>query len=59
MKSAEPLVRNCEPNMAHDGHVYAICCQREAADDVVSSVDVKTVEGYLVANYEIASFNSL
>ena len=44
--------------MTQDQHVYAICCRLEVADDVVSSQNEKTIEGYLVVDYEVAISNS-
>ena len=35
-----------------------ICCRPEVAGDVISGKNVKTVEGYAVLNFEIASFGS-
>ena len=46
-------------NMAQNEHVYAICCQPEVAgDDVISSENVNTVDGYATLNFEVASFSS-
>ena len=39
-------------------HVYAIFCQPEVAGDVISGGNVKTIEGKLAVNFEVASFNS-
>ena len=39
-------------------HVYAICCRPEIADDVISGENVKTVDGYAVLNFEVASLSS-
>ena len=44
--------------MTKNKHVYAICGQPEVAGDVISSDNVKTVEGYAVLNIEVSSFNS-
>ena len=41
--------------MTQNEHVYVICCQPEAAGDVISSENVK---GYAVLNFEVASFSS-
>ena len=38
--------------------IYAICCRREVAGDVISGENVKTIKGYTVSNIEVASFNS-
>ena len=45
-------------NMTQIEHVYAICCRREVAGDVISGENVKTIEGYTVLNFEVASFCS-
>ena len=39
--------------MAQHEHVYAICCR---AGYVISGENVKTIEGYGVLNFEVASF---
>ena len=41
--------------MTQNEHVYAICCRPEVAGDVISSENVKTIEGYAVLNFEVAS----
>ena len=38
--------------MTLDEHVYAIFCQLEVADDVISGGNVKTIVGYVVLNFE-------
>ena len=45
-ESVEPLSRNRDPNMTKNEQVYATCCRLEVADDVISSENVKTTEGY-------------
>ena len=45
--------------MIKNGHAYAICCRHEVASDVISSENVKTIEGYALLNFEVASFSSL
>ena len=47
-----------QTNMTQNEHVYAICCRPDVAGDVISGENVKTIEGYAVLNYEVASFNS-
>ena len=47
-----------DPNMTQNERVYAICCQTEVGDDVISSRTVKTMEGYVVVNFEVAGSNS-
>ena len=37
-ESVEPSSRNCDPNMTQNLHVYAICCQPEVDNDVISGV---------------------
>ena len=34
-----------------------ICCRPEAAGDVISSKNVKTIESYAVLNFEVASLD--
>ena len=43
--------------MTQNLHVCAICC-REVVYDVISGRNVKTAEGYLSINFEVASSNS-
>ena len=45
--------------MTPNEHVYAICCQSEVAGDVISGGNVKTIEGYVVLNFEADSIRSL
>ena len=42
-ESVKPLSRNGHPNMTQNEDVYAICCQREVAGDVISGGNVKTI----------------
>ena len=44
--------------MTQNEHVYAIYCRPEVGGDVISSENVKTLEGYAVLNSEVASSNS-
>ena len=44
--------------MTQNEHVYAICCRPEVADDVISGENVKTIEGYDMLNFGVASFIS-
>ena len=44
--------------MTLNEHVYAICCRPEIDNDVIAGRNVKIVEGYVVVNFEIASFSS-
>ena len=48
-------MRNHDPNLTQNEHVYAICCQPEVAADVVSGENLKTAEYYAVLNFEAAS----
>ena len=43
--------------MTQNEHVYAIFCLTEVAGDVISSWNVKTIEGDVVLNFEAASFS--
>ena len=45
-------------NMTQNEHVSEICCQPEVDADVISGQNVKTVEGYVVVNFEVASCRS-
>ena len=44
--------------MTQNEYVYAIFCRLEEAGDVISSENVKTIEGYAVLNFEAVSFSS-
>ena len=44
--------------MIQNEYVYAILCRPEVAGDVVSGGNVKTIEGYAVLNFEVASISS-
>ena len=55
---AESLSINCDPNLTQNEHVYAISCRPEVGDDVISGGGVKTIEGYVVLKFEVASSNS-
>ena len=44
--------------MTKNEHVYAIFCRPEVDGDVISSGNVKTIDGYFVLNFEAASINS-
>ena len=44
--------------MTRNEHGYGICCRPEVAGGVISSQNVKTVEGYAVSNFVVASFGS-
>ena len=41
--------------MTQNEDVFAICCRPEVAGDVVSGESVKTIDGYVVLNFEDAS----
>ena len=59
LESAEPLSRNCDPNLTINEHVYAICCRPEGAGGVSSGGNVKPSERYAAINFEAARFSSL
>ena len=44
--------------MTKNLHICAICCRPEIVYDVISDPNLKTVVGYLVVNFEVASSNS-
>ena len=44
--------------MTQNEHVYVICCRLEVAGDVIASENIKTIEGYAVLNFKVASFSS-
>ena len=44
--------------MTQNLHVCAICFRPEVVYDVISSQNVKTMEAYLVVNFEVASCNT-
>ena len=58
-ESVEPLLKIFDSNMTQNEHVYAICCRPEVTGDVIfSSANVKTLNGYAVLNFEVASLSS-
>ena len=44
--------------MTQNEYVYALCCRPEVAGDVISGDSVKTVQDYVVLNFEVASLSS-
>ena len=58
LKSIEPLARNRDQNMTQNWHGCAICCQLEVGGDVISGTNEKTIEDYVVVNFEAASSTS-
>ena len=44
--------------MTPNEYVYAIFCEPEIVGDVISSGNVKTIEGYVVLHFEAASVSS-
>ena len=44
--------------MTQNEHVYVICCRLEAAGDVISGENVKTIECCTVLNFEAAVISS-
>ena len=57
-ESVETLSRNRDPNLTKTEHVYAICCRPEAAGDAITGGNLKTIEGYVVLNFETVSISS-
>ena len=57
-ESVEPLSRNRDPNLIQNENVNAICGRPEVVGDVISGEHIKTIEGYAVLNFEVASFSS-
>ena len=44
--------------MAQNEHVHAICCRLELVCDDISGGNVKTIEGYAVLKFDVASFGN-
>ena len=44
--------------MTQNEHVYAICCRPEVVGDVISSENVKTIEGYALLHFKAAIISS-
>ena len=44
--------------MTQNEHVYVICWWPVVDDDVISGRNVKTIEGYIALNFEVASSSS-
>ena len=44
--------------MTQTEHVYAIFCRPVAAGDVITGGNVRTIEGYVLLNFETASISS-
>ena len=57
-RNGRTFSRNRDPSMTNHEHVYAICCRSEVAGYVISGENVKTVEGYAVLYFEVASLSS-
>ena len=57
-ESVEPLLINRDPNPTQNEHVYVICYSLEVAGDAISGENVKTIEGYAVLKFEVASLSS-
>ena len=53
------LLRNRDQNMTQNEHFYATCCQPEVDGDVMSGGNVKTIEGFVMVNFEAASSGTL
>ena len=45
--------------MTQNLHVYTICFRPEVVYDVISGQSVKTIEGYLVVNFDFARSDTL
>ena len=54
----ERLSRNRDPNFTQNEHVYAIFCRLEVAGDVIFGGIEKTIERYVVLNFEASSTSS-
>ena len=52
---ASAVFKKIEILTTQNEHVYAICCRLAVDCDVISGQNLKTVEGYVVVNFEIAS----
>ena len=46
------------PNMTQNLRVCTIFCRLEVVYDVISGQNVRTIEGYAVVNFEVASSDS-
>ena len=44
--------------MTKNENVYMLCCRPEVDGDVISCCNVKTIEGCVVVNFEVASSNT-
>ena len=55
LTSIEPLSRNRDLNMTQNWHVYASYCRPEVDCDVISGRNVKTIMGYIVVKFQVAS----
>ena len=44
--------------MTQNERIYGISCRPEVAGDVISHENVKTIEGYVVLNFEAANGSS-
>ena len=44
--------------MTQNEHVYEIFCRLKTAGDAIYGEKVKSIEGYAVLNFEVASFSS-
>ena len=51
-------MRNRNPNMTQNEHIYAICCRPEVVGDVFSGENVNTAEGYVLLYFEAARFTN-
>ena len=44
-------------NIGLNSHAYSICCRPEVAGCIGVGCDVLAVEGYVLVNFEVASYN--
>ena len=54
LKLVEQKQRNHDLNMTQIRHIYAICCRLKVDGKVTSSRTVKTIENYVVVNFDVA-----
>ena len=56
-ESVELLSSNRDANLTQNEHVYSTCCRPEVASNVISSGNVKTIEGYAELKFQAAGFS--
>ena len=52
------FIKKSDQEMTKNDHVYANCCRPEVAGNVISGRNVKTIENYVLVNFEVASSSS-